>query len=540
MDLSDPMGEANKGCLIIIGILLAVLVLVGAGVEWFVILPNSNKTTPTPVSAFQTPVGIGVTPVSGNQQIGISDGRFAFDVASDRLDADPKRQASAKFQQGDTVGANRLWQQAASKDTSDAEVRIYLEDEMVRESSDQYVTLVIATMLTGDASHVRAGRDNLQGAYVAQKEYNDGRKLGGVRVLLLIANGGDQASNATTVTKQIVQVAKLNPQLHVLGVMGWPYSSYTQNALDILKNASIPMVSQSASSVKLTGKSPFFFRIVPSDTSQAIAGAHYAEQQLHSRTAALFVDPKDPYSSSLADEFKQQFVVTDGMKIVDTEQYTVNDQHQQDVLSTLLNKALQARPDLIYFSGYSSDMGVLLADLPASANVQIMGGDALYGLGGYTSSDRAGFNRLHFTAFAYPDEWGYLKLAQPNFFGNYGQAFGPAPANVSPYGYTRADSDAILAYDATITLLEGCKIALTGKTSTTPTGLQQGLTQLHGSANAVQGVSGQISFGPDNDPINKAVVVLFVDPNTGTIQLANGDGAIQRPECLVIGPCSNP
>jgi len=52
--------------------------------------------------------------------------------------------------------------------------------------------------------------------------------------------------------------------------------------------------------------------------------------------------------------------------------------------------------------------------------------------------------------------------------------------------------------------------ALTGtKTAITPNDLQQALKQIKG-AQAIQGVSGQISFGSDGDPINKALVILKV------------------------------
>ncbi len=41
--------------------------------------------------------------------------------------------------------------------------------------------------------------------------------------------------------------------------------------------------------------------------------------------------------------------------------------------------------------------------------------------------------------------------------------------------------------------------------------LRQALSTING-ANALQGVSGQISFGSDGNPTNKALVVLYVDP----------------------------
>jgi hypothetical protein len=70
----------------------------------------------------------------------------------------------------------------------------------------------------------------------------------------------------------------------------------------------------------------------------------------------------------------------------------------------------------------------------------------------------------------------------------------------------------MLSYDATITLLSGYNDVLkTGKTTVTSQELQQSLAALNGK-NSIQGVSGQIALGPDGDPIDKAIVVLYVDP----------------------------
>jgi len=500
----------------------------------FVHNPVSNSgALPAPgvTATLSVPNGIGVTKAPDGEYIGISDGTVAFDT--NRSDGRFKTQAADKLKAKDIGGAQSLWQSGLQQDTSDAEALIYLEDQRVLSSGNPYITIVVGTMITGD--NVGVGRDDLQGAYVAQKEFNDGHKLpNNVQVRLLIANSGNDATYATPVAQQIVQLAQQDHT--VVGVMGWPFSSRAINAIAVLANAHIPMVSQTASSDQLTSISPYFFRVAPSNKGQAIAGAHYAEQVLHAKNVALFVDPADSYSSSLAADFSQQFKA-DGNNIAVTEQYTVGSQGQGK-LPGLLQDALSHNPDLIYFSGYASDISVVLANLPASgpfAKLQILGGDALYELGGYSSSARAGFNRLHFTSFAYPDEWGIAGLSaqEPVFFTDYASAFNPSGLQPSGiYGYTRTSSDVMLSYDATVALLTASNGALNGggKTSITPADLQQALTRVTG-AQAIQGVSGPIEFGPNNDPINKPFVILFVDPQ-GRIHQERLLG------CLKIGACS--
>jgi ABC-type branched-subunit amino acid transport system substrate-binding protein len=362
-------------------------------------------------------------------------------------------------------------------------------------------------MVTG--THADIGFSDLQGAYVAQKEYNDSAKLpGGLRVRLLIANTGNDALYAKSVAQQIVQAAQTDKT--IVGVMGWPYSSRTTNAVGILAAAHLPMVSESATSVSLTGISPYFFRVAPPDTAQATVGARFAEQTLHAKAVALFVDTADTYSTSLADAFTQTFTA-DGKRIVVTEKYT---EGQTGNLPKLLQDALDHNPDLIYFSGYSSDASVLLANLPTTgqfANVLVMGGDGLNQQ--YSDTARPQLGRVRFTSFAYPDEWTILGLTaqEPAFFREYPEYFNPGgQPRSSPYGFTRPVNDVMLAYDATMALLEGCRIAFTKVGNKfTPDDLRQALTTIKG-AQALQGVTGQIAFGSDGNPIDKEVIVASV------------------------------
>ncbi len=492
---------------------------------------TGNGNSPTPVATSNIPAsGIGVMKASNGEMIGISNGIAAFDTT--RPGGDLMKQAAQSFQNGDTSGAESLWSQAAQTDTGNAEAWIYLEDQTVLDSGSPYIDIAVATMLTGDQATVSIGRDDLQGAYLAQKTYNDGHLLpNGVQVRLLIANSGSVINFATPVAQEIVNLAKSDS--HFVGIMGWPFSSRVAQVLPTLSAARIPMVSQTASSDSLTGASPYFFRVAPPNVTQGAIGAHYAETTLHATRVALFVDNSDPYSQTLAKAFSNQFT-KDGNTIVATENYTVG---KPDNFVQLLGDAEKSNPNLIYFSGYAADASVLLTDLPTSgpfANLQVMGGDALYELGGYQSSSHANGVRMRFTTFAHPDEWGALCSAgqsfactRPNFFNNYKAAFDPNNQhNSGIYGYERADGDVILSYDATTAMLAGAQNMLTGsKTTLTPADLLQGLRMIKG-ANAIQGVSGQISFDANGNPVNKALVILKIVP-PGYIQIESVQGCFQ-------------
>jgi len=507
---AQPPRKNNNGLIRNLGLLLLVLAII---VLIFSVVSNllrSNSTTTgttgtttstTPTAATQpfTPPasGIGVQPYGPNSdQIGISDGSFAFDTS--RAGGTFKTDAANSIK-NDPQGAASLYRQAIATDSRDAESAIYLEDQRAV-SSGKYVTFVVATMLSSD--NIGVGRDNLQGAYVAQKEYDDNAKLnGGTMVRLLVASSGSKAEYADLVAQQIVQLSKSNKTF--IGVMGWPFSTQTADAIQTLKNAHIPMVSQSASADSLSGTSPYFFRVAPSNKVQGIQGAKYAETTLKAKKVVVFFDPSNPYSQSLANDFTQQFQ-KDGNQVVKSEQYKVG---QTGNFQSLLSDALGQHPDLIYFSGYAADVSAMVTNLPSDSKTTILGGDALYQLGGYDAQSKAGFTHLKFSAFFYPDTWGIIGLnnspLKPKFFDEYTAAFSGTGKG---YGYDRADSDAALSYDGMLALLNGYNIAAPSGGNITLDQLRIGLTKT-----SFQGASGQVKFDSNGDPVDKSIVILQVD-----------------------------
>ncbi|GAC1359174.1 MAG: hypothetical protein NVSMB38_42690 [Ktedonobacteraceae bacterium] len=492
-----------------LGLLALVLALI---VVAFSVLPNllkSSNTTPTgstgsTATSTSLPAnGLGVTKIN-EEYIGVSDGKYVLDTGSGRLDVSSKQAAASSLASGDTTSALSQLNQAISDDSNDAEAFIYKEN--IRVGNSPHITLVVGTMLSGDSGTVGVGRDDLQGAYIAQKEFNDGAKLhGGLKIKLFIANAGSKSSYVTQVANQIINLAHSDNTF--AGVMGWPYSAYAYNAVQILGAANILMVAQTASSDQLTGVSPYFFRVAPSNKREGSVGAKYAENTLHVKSAVIFSDASNLYSQSLAAAFKTQFV-GDGNQVIGTEAYTVG---KPETLPAALTDALSKKPDLIYFSGYASDVNTLLEKLPPDTTTSILGGDALYELGGYSSSASAGFTHLHFTTFFYPDVWDVLGQTahKPGFFSEYPAAFGTVKTG---YHYTRPSVDAALSFDATLALLNAYNIASPAGKSVTMSDMQQALKKT-----TFQGVSGQIAFDQNGDPINKAILILKVDSQGHTI-----------------------
>jgi len=164
---------------------------------------------------------------------------------------------------------------------------------------------------------------------------------------------------------------------------------------------------------------------------------------------------------------------------------------------------LRDHPDIIYFAGYPEDVSILLEQkLPS--DLLILGGDALYQLGGYTKAASSSLSHLRFTAPVYPDQWEILSLSaqKPAFFKDYVRAFGDGKPGLR-YGINRMDSGTMLSYDATKALLEAIKHTLEKKHPITTDNIQAELLAL----DAFDGVTGQISFRV-NSSEDKAITVV--------------------------------
>ena len=441
-------------------------------------------------------------PTLAAEPTGISiDGSQAFDIS--RPNGDLKLAAAARVRAHDLPAAQALWQQALAVDSGDAETRIYQEDQYVLASHRPYFTLVLGTIL--GHGYVSGGRDDLQGAYIAQREYNDQvDKAGGSRSLLrlLVASSTFDTVSPAQVARQVVEAAQQDST--VKGVMGWPTTASAQSSLPILAAAHIPMLSASASGDTLTGQSPYFFRLSPTNTVQEEFAARYVKNVLHSKRVVLFEDPNDPFSRTLADAFVKYFSDADHTIIMQANYV----KGHPEALPELVRRGVAQHPDLLYFSGYASDASMVLKNLPACTSgscLLVMGGEAFYLQADYALDDLANYTRLRFTSFAFPGLWRIQHREQPQFFKDYAQTFDPnGQYRVGTYGYNLPEGHTILSYDAIQVLLSASN---TLPDHFTPEDLRQALTRVT-PTRPFQGVSGPIAFGPNGDNTLGKVMVL--------------------------------
>ncbi len=548
MDIAEIRRQSVRRSQTQMGIFAAVCLLVLMAILVVSIYPaiksSTGNTAPTPnptatmaalTSALESEWQA-EAPLYRTKGIGLSDGRYVFDTYPGHAasEINYKKQAAQALLKGDMGTALSEYSLAVTNDKTDAETRIYYEDLQIETQNDPYVTIVLGLPLDNDSADIAISRPDLQAAFAFQHQVNTQNPSplpGGLKLRILIANSGsdnvnntgsdngDVAAIAQFIAKR-VQIGNLD---HIVGVVGWPKSKESLNAYSVLTRAKIPMITQTASSVTLDGVSPYFFRVNPTDAAQGKAQGQLAYQRLGARTALVLRDHNDPYSQSLADAFTTTFRGLGGKVFGTQADYFTEGQTTVAQFKQAVQDAVTNHVDLIVLPGFDVD-GIRLARALGEAqntygwstylaHLKILGGDGLDTgliLGNGVGPDATlaqnfpqDMRRLLFTSFANPSEGG---AQMQSFLDNWSRLYGvasasnpnpPVPINTALMVY---DAFGVFAY-----AMSQVKGPLTGET------VRNALASLGtGGIRPFQGISGQISFGNDGDPINKAVVLLEV------------------------------
>lgn len=500
---------------------IVVLIILAMAIPLTILYYQNSVSSSPCLVGLMPPHTIGVTDTlatCGQESIGVSDGEYAFDSGQGNTDTDNKSLAASQQRAQHLVAAKTFWENAYAAAPTDAEPLIYAENVRVLQTPRPHITLVVTTSLTPtNGIFTGGGRDIIQGAYLGQKAYNDhclSAQQSCKPLLILVANIGSNPDYAPFVTQQIINI--VHQDHTIIGVLGFLNSAPTLAVIPLLQAAQIPLVSSTATSDRLTGISPYFFRVIPTDTQQGTYAADYAQKKLNAHNIAVFSDPNDAYSDSLAKAFEKHFS-TPGHKIIETPTYTIGNTNG---LLNQVNSVLTAHPDLdlIYFAGYARDASPVLLNLESQhATTRLMGGDALFIPGDYTQAAKnSNFKNLYFTSFTYIDPH---NAKQSAFLKFYQTTYDPHNTNPQTYGSSLADSDVILSYDATNTYLQGYQNALAADpTAITPDRVRTGLSEID-SEYAYKGISGIIAFASDGNPVNKQVIMLHGGQNINNLQI---------------------
>ncbi|HJV08516.1 MAG TPA: branched-chain amino acid ABC transporter substrate-binding protein [Acidimicrobiales bacterium] len=279
--------------------------------------------------------------------------------------------------------------------------------------------------LTGDNANLGINIHN--GAKVAVDEAN---KAGGAKIRLEPFDTQGDPAQATTLKERFV-----NDQ-NFIGVIGPTFSGETRAVMQSLQEASMVMVSASATNAQLPTAVPnqtVFHRLVPDDDVQGKGVADYVSKKLASKRAA-YVHDNSEYGKGLADGTRT-LLEKAGVPTVAND--TI-DPRSQD-FSAVVNRLRTANPDLIFYGGYYTEAGRLRKQLfDNNVRVRFLSGDGGLDAGFVTAAGAAAAEGSQLTCackLATEDAGGKLG----DFAKAYRQLNNAAPGTYSTEGYDAAN-----------------------------------------------------------------------------------------------------
>ncbi len=312
----------------------------------------------------------------------------------------------------------------------------------------------------------------------------DINKKGGVlgrRIEIIVEDdGGDPRTAALAANKLITR--------GIVAVIGTYGSSVTEATQNIYNEAKVIQIANGSTAIRLTEKGyKYFFRTCPRDDEQGKVAAKTIKHFGFKRVAILH--DNTTYAKGLAEETKRDLEKVKGIKIVFFDALTPGERDY----TTILTKLKSENPDVVFFTGYYPEAGLLLRQKKEMGwNVQFIGGDAT------NNPDLikiAGVDAAKGFMFLSPPVPQDLDTPQARAF---------LKAYLSKYHSYPSSVWAVLSGDALLAIVKAIK----GTHSTNPDKLAY---YLHYKLKNMPGLTGKISFDAKGDRVGDLYRVYKVD-----------------------------
>jgi branched-chain amino acid transport system substrate-binding protein len=341
-------------------------------------------------------------------------------------------------------------------------------------------TVKIGLMAPMTGSWASEGQEMKRNVELLANELNAKGGLNGKKVEILVEDDGGDPRTASLAAQRLSTKG-------VVAVIGTYGSAVTEASQNIFDEAGIVQVANGSTAVRLTEKKlTTFFRTCPRDDEQGKVGAA-AIQKLGAKRIALLHD-SSAYSKGLADEING-ILKAQKANVVFFDALTPKEQDY----SAILTKMKAANPDVVFFTGYYPEAGLLLKQKRQMGwKVPFVGGDAinnpdLVKIAGKEAAE--GFMFLSPPVpkdLDTPEAKGYLAA--------YKKAYGETPASI--YGVLAGDGFRVVAK-----AIEGAKAT---KGEQVAQYLKNGLKDF-------PGFTGKIAFNQKGDRVGELYRVYKVD-----------------------------
>lgn len=342
-------------------------------------------------------------------------------------------------------------------------------------------TIKIGLMCPLTGGWTSEGKDMERIVSLLAEEVNKNGGINGKQIELIVEDDAGDPRSAALAAQKLVS----NEVIAVIGTYGSAVTEATQNIYD---ESEILQIGTGSTSVRLTEKGlEYFFRTSPRDDEQGLVAAGYIEKLGYKNVA--IVHDNSSYASGLAEESRAELEKR-GVNVVFYDALTPKERDY----SAILTKIKAVNPELIFYTGYYPEAGLLLRQKSEMGwNVPMIGGDAV--------------NNKDLVKIAGKTAKGFLFLSPPvleDLSTAQGKAF--LSAYKAKYNNTLPQSVwAVLAGDAFNVLVEALKNAEPNAEALSAY-LKNGLGQY-------EGITGTFGFSPKGDRVGPLYRLYEVDEN---------------------------
>jgi branched-chain amino acid transport system substrate-binding protein len=334
-------------------------------------------------------------------------------------------------------------------------------------------TIKIGLMAPLTGSWASEGQEMKRNVELLAGELNAKGGLLGKQVEVVVEDDGGDPRTASLAAQRLSTKG-------VVAVIGTYGSAVTEASQTILDEAGLIQVANGSTAVRLTEKGlKYFFRTCPRDDEQGRVGAMVIEKSKAKKIAILH--DSSAYSKGLADEIAA-ILKAKNANVVFFDALTPKEQDY----SAILTKLKAAGPDVVFFTGYYPEAGLLLKQKRQMGwNVPFIGGDAINNPDLVKIAGKEAAEGFRFLSPPVPEAKAYVV--------SYQKKFGEAPSSI--YGVLAGDGFRVVAK------------AIEATKSTSADKLREYLT---GGLKAFPGFTGQIEFNKKGDRVGELYRVYQV------------------------------
>ena len=336
-------------------------------------------------------------------------------------------------------------------------------------------TIRLASIFAFSGQAASDNRLSARGVQFAVREINQGGGMLGTQVKLLEYDNRSTPIGAKIAAEQAVSDG-------VIAIIGCAWSSHSLAVARVAQAHGVPMITNVSTHPEITAIGDFIFRICFTDSFQGWVLANFAIHQLQAETGVVFKDLTSDFSMSLTREIRKTFEGYGGV-ILEEIAY----KHRQENFRGPILKAAARRPDVYFFSGHDESALILKEAHRLGISLLPLGSD------GWGSES---FFRMSGTTVPigyYCTHWAE-EIDTPrskDFVRRYKQADQPIYPQEA------------LGYDAVMVLADAVQRAGSVEKGYICNALSQ--------TRSFPGVTGDITFDPQGDPVKPAVMIRVAE-----------------------------